>query len=142
MVDNATSKDHLCQPMTKVSRKTLKKKSRKRTDHPAGCRVNDAELAAVNADINELERLGGIRPSVGAYVKHALLSHARLRKLEASLAAFYKTHRHRLDGLAADIVEGNEPDAPGGEFGGKPVIPAFEGFAKAMDELKAILEVR
>ena len=72
--------------MKKTSRKTIRRsRKQKRSDHAAGCRVNQQELDAINVDILELAALGGIKPSLGAYVKHATLSHARLRKLEATI---------------------------------------------------------
>ena len=69
--------------MKKTSRKVVKAKpARQRTDHSAGCRVNDAELAQVRADIAETVKGAGIPISLGAYTKHAILEHFRLRKLE------------------------------------------------------------
>lgn len=78
--------------MAKTRRKTIRpKKAQKRTDHPAGCRVNDDELARVRRDISELTEHGGITPSVGAYTKHALLSHRRLRMIEGKLRHLIQT---------------------------------------------------
>lgn len=129
--------------MTKVSRKTIRKKNaRTRTDHPAGCRINDVELAAVLADIDELAQAGGPRPSVGSYTKHALLSYSRFRKLEARLRALYNEHKGACDGFATDIVAGSEPNAPGGEYGQKPTVPAFEAYSKMLVELNGILGAR
>lgn len=74
--------------MTKVRRKTLRSKSksaRTRTDHPAGCRINDAERDQVMADIADIKQASGHAPSLGSYTKHALLSHPRYRRMEVQL---------------------------------------------------------
>ena len=72
--------------MKKTSKKNLRtKSSRKRTDHPAGCRVNDDELAAVRGDIDAIAQASGHKPSLGAYTKHALVSHQRYRRMEVQL---------------------------------------------------------
>lgn len=68
------------------SRKTIRpKKARTRTDHPAGCRVNADELATVRGDIDAIAQTSGIKPSLGSYTKHALLSYPRYRRLEVGL---------------------------------------------------------
>ena len=79
--------------MTKTSRKTLRpvaprrhgKKAPARTDHPAGCRISDAERSAVLEDIKHIETASGHAPSLGSYTKHALLSHPRYRRMEVQL---------------------------------------------------------
>lgn len=46
-------------------------------------RLKDAEEKIVTDDIAQMKRDGGVEPSVGLYCKHATLSHARLRRIEA-----------------------------------------------------------
>lgn len=76
--------------MKKTSKKNLKKEraSRVRTDYSAGCRISEAERDRL---MGEIVRLGGIRPSLGAYTKHALLEYARLSTIEARLRGLRDT---------------------------------------------------
>lgn len=71
--------------MKKNSRKTLKKRVRARTDHPAGCRISDDERTRLLADVAAVAQASGMAVSLGAYTKHALLSHARYRRMEVEL---------------------------------------------------------
>jgi hypothetical protein len=72
--------------MKKISRKAIRpKKARTRTDHPAGCRVNENELAMIRQDIDDIAAASGIKPSLGSYVKDSLLKRPRYRKLEVGL---------------------------------------------------------
>lgn len=91
----------------KTRRKNIRppKKARQRTDHPAGCRVTDNELAAVRADIDDLAELGGPKPSLGAYTKHALLSHRRLRRIEAAAKALVVE-------VNDDLIDADAPPSP------------------------------
>lgn len=87
MVDMAVHVIHHVDPLMKnTSRKTIKR-ARKRKDHPAGCRVNDSELAHIDADIADMKRASGLTISRGAYAKHAILEYPALRRLLHSVRA-------------------------------------------------------
>jgi len=113
--------------MKKLSKKNLRSKSKptkSRTDHPAGCRINDAERDQVMSDIADIKQASGHAPSLGSYTKHALLSHPRYRRMEVQL-------RKLLADEAVDsYFAGQEPLAdPEGEAG-----------RKFYNDVKAILE--
>ncbi|HKQ65981.1 MAG TPA: hypothetical protein VJZ73_13285 [Methylomirabilota bacterium] len=88
--------------MKNTSRKTIKK-ARKRKDHPAGCRVNDAELARIDADVADLKRASGMSISRGAYAKHAILEHGRLRRLDVAVKAIIAREDKRQDAEPVDL---------------------------------------
>lgn len=48
-------------------------------------RLKPEERALMEADIAAIAASGGIRPKLSAYAKHGMLSHPRLRKLEAAV---------------------------------------------------------
>lgn len=74
--------------MKKTSRKNLRPKAQKRTDHPAGCRISTEERTRIQSEIIELKDKSGIDVTIGSYTKHALLNHSRLRRIEQSLKHF------------------------------------------------------
>lgn len=72
--------------MTKTSRKTKPKAApRKRTDYPAGCRLSAAERERAIQDVAAVSKASGMPVSLGAYTKHALLSHGRYRRMEVKI---------------------------------------------------------
>ncbi len=92
----------------KVIKKPIKAATRKRADHPAGCRVSDVELVRIRHDIAEIQKGSGIPVSLGAYTKHAILEHFRLRKLETLVKDIVarEDRRQDADGVdAAEIIE-------------------------------------
>lgn len=109
--------------MKKTSRKAIRpKKARARTDHPAGCRVSDGELSTVRSDIDLIGQASGIKPSLGSYTKHALLSYPRYRRMEVQLRKL----------MADEAIESYFAGAEPGE--GSDAGPEF------YKEVKAILE--
>lgn len=98
--------------MKKISKKTVK---RKRTDHAAACRVDNEELAIVQADIEQIRQTAGIPITLGAYTKLAILSHARLRRLERGIKELVRSANDRF----------READAP------PPIVEELEKLIEA-----------
>jgi hypothetical protein len=124
--------------MTSKSRKVLRnKRAQKRTDHAAGCRVSDTERNRVLADIDELTKLGGIEPSLGAYTKHALLSHGRLRRMEAGIRDLYERATKVAETHAKDVEARQDEPGAGGYAGGPFILRSLQD---VLGELSALLE--
>jgi len=121
--------------MKKTSRKAIRpKKARARTDHPAGCRVSDGELSTVRSDIDLIGQASGIKPSLGSYTKHALLSYPRYRRMEVQLRKLLTDDPEEfapIDELTRKIIDATSEDLvdfPGTEGG------YFEHVQKALQE--------
>jgi hypothetical protein len=82
-------------------------KTTKRADHSIGIRVSPAELIGLQEAIVRLSAASGIDVKLGAYAKHAVLSHARLRSMEADVRA-----------LHSEIFNAG-PDGPHAEIAGR-----------------------
>lgn len=141
--------------MKKTSRKAIRpKKARARTDHPAGCRVSDGELSTVRSDIDLIGQASGIKPSLGSYTKHALLSYPRYRRLEVQLRKLVTddaigvvnfdelTRAVLVAEHGDDELFGLHKDAIGRvrEALGKETIALLDPARKFYAELKTILE--
>lgn len=74
--------------MKTTSKKTIKRSSRERKDHAAGCRLNDEQRAMVLADAANLSAVWGTRLTMGTYVKNAVLRHQVLRETHNKLSKF------------------------------------------------------
>lgn len=91
--------------MKKTSRKNLKPKARKRNDHAAGCRLNDAELARVHADMAALVAGNGIPIAISRYTKHCTLEHGRLHRMEVAL-------KDLIQGVNLELENSDAPPNP------------------------------
>lgn len=68
-----------------AARKRSGRDEKSKERHLLGARYTDAEVKQIRDDIQEMVSSGGIEVSPNAYIKHASLTHARLRKLEAAI---------------------------------------------------------
>jgi hypothetical protein len=86
--------------------KAKKKPKQVRMDYPVGCRVKREEIERIRADIALVEQdNSGIPVSLGAYTKHAVLDHARLHRLEASLKDIVQSNTGAEVVYAAPLLE-------------------------------------
>jgi hypothetical protein len=92
--------------MKKTSKKVLKAPARKRNDYGAGCRLTSNERDAVMHDVEKVKAASGFPLTLGAYTKHALMDHGRLRNLEKRIRDFHEAAAADLkdEELAVDIT--------------------------------------
>jgi hypothetical protein len=98
--------------MTKVSRKNIKKPKRVRKDHPAGCRLSTEEMGFLRQHIAERTAEAGVKVSISAYTKQAILCYfgarASLKMVEALL--FELGHRPAsLEDIVKHLTGAMEP---------------------------------
>jgi len=81
--------------MKNTSRKNIRVR-KQRADHAAGCRISTDERTRLYDELIELQQKSGMKVSLCAYTKNALLNYARLRRLEVMVRS-HATHRFTAD---------------------------------------------
>ncbi len=56
-------------------------------------RLNELEMASMDAELVELKKRSGLDVKIGQYAKHAVMEHARLRRIEVAVQSLSKHHR-------------------------------------------------
>ena len=96
------ARDAILTEMRKPSTKKTAQATEAAVRFSANLRLNEDEHAAVAADIADMASHGATPPTVGAYAKHATMSYARLRHIEAGLRSVLEEYP---DGIPNDICQ-------------------------------------